>query len=200
MSAPSVLVLACGALARELLAVVEANGLDRVRVEFLPAQLHNRPETIPEAVGEALDRLAPGHDRVLLGYGDCGTGGALDRLCAERGVERLPGAHCYEFFAGPDLFERLHTAEPGTFYLTDYLVRHFDRLVLDGLGINQHPELEPLYFGHYRTLVHLAQVDDPELRARAEAAAERLGLAFEYHLVGMGGLATTVVEVAARHG
>ncbi|MEM8923321.1 MAG: DUF1638 domain-containing protein [Actinomycetota bacterium] len=195
MSTPSVHVVACGALAKELLAVVRANELNNVRVSFLPAELHNRPDRIVPELDALLDRSEPA-DRVLVGYGDCGTGGGLDRFCAEHDLERLPGAHCYEMFGGAELFARLHDAEPGTFYLTDYLARHFDRLVLEGLGINCHPELEAMYFGNYRTMVHLAQSGADDTRRRAEAAADRLGLTFEYHLVGTHRLAESVVAIA----
>jgi hypothetical protein len=130
-------------------------------------------------------------------YGDCGTGGELDRILAEEGVERIEGPHCYSFFAGGEAFERLAEQEVGTFYLTDYLVRHFDRLMWQGLGLDRHPDLLPIYFGNYRRLVYLAQIDDPALDAKAEEAAQRLGLDYERVSTGMGELAD-FVKAAAR--
>lgn len=197
--APSVLVIGCGALARELLEVVKRNRIPNVRVECLPAILHNRPERIPAAVRARLDD-ANGFDSVFVAYGDCGTGGALDRVLDEYGVERLPGAHCYQFYAGAERFDQLQTEELGTLYLTDYLARHFDRLIWSGLGLDRHPELRDDYFGNYRRLVYLAQADDPGLTARAEEAATRLGLAFSRQLVGYGEMKPALVSVASARG
>jgi hypothetical protein len=182
------LVIGCGALARELLAVVEPiQGLD---VACLAPDLHNRPEGIPGAVRRRIQRArAEGYGRVFVAYADCGTGGLLDPVLAEEGVERLPGAHCYEVFAGSERFAAMADAEPGTFWLTDFLARNFERLVIRGLGIDRHPELLPVYFAHYRRVVYLAQTDDPELVAAARAAAERLGLAFEHRPTGLDHLA-----------
>jgi hypothetical protein len=124
-------------------------------------------------------------DRIFVAYADCGTGGELDRVLALHGVERLPGAHCYEFFAGTERFTTLAEEELGTFYLTDFLVRHFDRLVRQGLGLDRHPELMPVYFGNYRRLVYLAQTDDAALDEAARAAADWMGLSFERHATGL---------------
>ncbi len=187
------LIIACGALARELVAVVRANRLDHLKIACLPAILHNRPEKIAPAVREKIRANRDRFDRILCLYGDCGTGGELDRVLAEEGVERIAGAHCYEFFAGAPDFDALVDEEVGTFFLTDYLTRHFDRLVMDGLGIERHPELLEMYFGNYRRVVYLAQVEDEGLREQAEAAAKRLGLAFEMRLTGLGGLADFLV-------
>ncbi len=195
--AQGVLVIACGALAREITALRRANGWDGLDVQCLPPELHNRPERIPEAVRAAI-RAARGRYRsTFVAYGDCGTGGLLDRVLAEEGVERIPGAHCYEFFAGGVAFAALADAEPGTFYLTDFLVRHFERLVIAGLGLDRHPELFGAYFGQYRRVVHLAQTPDEALRERARACAERLGLAFEARLTGYGDLGRSLAAVAA---
>jgi len=183
-----VLVLACGAIAREVLAVVRAGGWPHVRVHCLPAQLHSRPERIAPAVDAKLRELAGDYERVFVAYADCGTGGALDAVLAEHGVERLPGAHCYGFFAGNDVWQALHDAEPGTFYLTDFLARHFDALVWRGLGLDRYPELLPDVFGNYTRLLYLAQSDDAALDARAEEAARRLGLAYERRRTGYGEL------------
>ena len=181
------LVIGCGALARELVAITRQ--LSNVEVACLPAELHNRPGGIPGAVrGRIADARADGFDHIFVAYADCGTGGLLDLVLADEKVERLPGAHCYEFYAGADAFERLADAEIGTFYLTDFLVRNFDRLVIRGLGIDRHPELLADYFGSYRRVVYLAQTDDAVLDRAAEAAAERLGLAFERRFTGLGGL------------
>ncbi len=190
----SVLVIGCGALARELLDVVSANSLPNIRVECLPAILHNRPEKIPDAVRARLD-AASAYDRVYVAYGDCGTGGLLDRVLEEYGVERLPGAHCYQFYAGIDTFDAMHDDEPGTLYLTDYLARHFDRLIWQGLGLDRHPQLLEDYFGNYQRVVYLAQTDDEALTDMARAAAARLGLHFERRLVGYGELEQQLVRV-----
>lgn len=190
---PPVHVIACGALARELLAVL--GRLPGVTIECLPASLHNRPSQIPAAVQARIRARRRGTGRILVGYADCGTGGALDRVCAEEGVQRLPGAHCYELFAGPQVFQALQDQEPGTFYLTDYLARHFDRLVIEGLGIDRYPELLAAYFGNYSRVVYLAQREDPRLAARARRAAARLGLPWELRATGLGGLRDALVAV-----
>ncbi len=195
-AAPKVLILACGALAREMLDVIRLNSLDGFTLECLPVGLHNRPAEIPEAVRARIRQARPHYDQVFVGYGDCGTGGRLDAVLAEEGAERLPGAHCYEFFAGIDNFDTIHDAEPGTFYLTDYLVKHFDRVVIKGLGIDRHPELLPMYFGNYTRLMYLSQVENPELVALGRAAADRLGLRFEHRPTGYGDMERSVVEHA----
>jgi Protein of unknown function (DUF1638) len=192
-----VLVLGCGALARELLQVVAHNDLDNIRVECLPAVLHNTPDKIPDAVRRRLE-TAGAYDTLFVAYGDCGTGGALDAVLAEYGAERLPGAHCYEFFAGLDAFAEMHESEPGTLYLTDYLARHFDRIVWRGLGLDRWPELRDDYFGNYRRVVYLAQTDDPVRTGEAREAARRLGLEFERRLVGYGVMEPELVRVAGR--
>ncbi len=188
-----VLVIGCGAIARELLDLTCS--LPHVTVECLPAWLHNRPSGIPDAVADRIARARGRYRTIFVGYADCGTGGRLDALLATEGVERLPGAHCYEFFAGTEHFATLHNADPATFYLTDYLARHFDRLVIAGLGIDRHPELLGDYFGNYRRLVYLAQRDDPDLVQRARAAAARLGLAFEHVPTGYGELAPALAAL-----
>lgn len=191
------LVIACGALARELLAVIHRHGWQSIDVECLPASWHNTPSRIPEGVREKLRAARGRFARVFVAYGDCGTGGLLDAVLEEEGAERLPGAHCYEFFAGSEAFAALHDDEPGTFYLTDYLARHFETLVLKGLGIDRHPELEAIYFGNYRRLLYLSQAGDDALEAKARAAARRLGLAFEMRRTGYGGLEPFLARAAA---
>lgn len=191
------LVIGCGALANELVELTRRAGLPAIDLTCLPASLHNRPERIPGAVTARIRRArADGYERVFVAYADCGTGGLLDRALEAEGVARLEGAHCYEVYAGRAAFAALADEEPGTFYLTDFLARNFERLVIRGLGIDRHPELLPLYFGNYRRLVYLAQTDDPALTALAEAAARRLGLAFERRLVGLGELASAVAAFA----
>ena len=187
------LVIGCGALARELVELTRRAGLPAMDLTCLPASLHNRPERIPGAVARKIRRArADGYDRIFVAYADCGTGGMLDRVLEAEGVARLEGAHCYEVYAGRAAFAALADAEPGTFYLTDFLARNFDRLVIRGLGLDRHPELLPVYFGNYRRLVYLAQTDDPVLTTLAERGAARLGLAFERRLVGLGELAPAI--------
>ncbi len=190
------LLIACGALAHEVMAVLRMSKLEGVEVQCLPAKLHNTPQKIPEAVRVKIREERPRFEHIFVLYGDCGTGGLLDEVLAEEGVERIAGAHCYEFFATTPIFNEMADAEPASFYLTDFLVRHFDRLVWKGLGIDRHPELLPLYFGNYRRLVYLAQTDAPELGAKAKAAAERLGLAYEYRFTGYGDLRPAVSAAA----
>jgi hypothetical protein len=198
MRAPSLLLIACGALARELQAIRALGGWDHVAIECLPAALHDSPDEIPGALRARLEAAKGRFDEILVAYADCGTGGRLDAVLAEFGARRLPGAHCYEFLAGAERFAALHEAEPGTFYLTDFLVRHFDRLVLRGLGLDRHPELLPAYFGNYRRVVYLAQTRSPELETRARSCAERLGLAFEIHVTGLEPLARALAGAAGR--
>jgi hypothetical protein len=184
----TMLVIACGALARELVAVVSANRLDHIKIACLPAILHNRPERIAPAVRDKIRANRDRYDTILCLYGDCGTGGELDRVLAEEGVERIPGAHCYEFFAGAEPFAALTDPDPGVFFLTDYLVRHFDRLVIEGLGLDRFPQLLQAYFGNYSRVVYLAQAPDEALVRRAESAAARLGLPCETRVTGLRGL------------
>lgn len=191
-----VLVIGCGAIARELLEVVSRNGLSGVDVTCLPARYHNTPQLIPAAVEERIERSKETYDKIFVAYGDCGTGGTLDRVLERHGVERLAGAHCYEFLAGSSRFDALHEAEPTTFYLTDFLVRNFDRLVWKGLGLDRWPQLLSDYFGNYTRVVYLAQVDDPALTHRAREAATRLGLSFERIHVGYGDLAWRLAQEA----
>src|SRR5579862_4263295 len=178
--APATLVIACGALAREIAALRRANGWSALSVRCLPAELHNRPERIAPAVREAIRESRPRYQNIFVAYADCGTGGMLDAVLKEEGVERLPGAHCYEFFATPQVFAQLADAEPGTFYLTDFLLKNFERLVIKPLKLDTHPELRDAYFGNYTRLMYLAQVETPGSIERAQAAAARLKLAFAY--------------------
>lgn len=170
-------IIACGAIVRELVAVAERLGWD-YELTAVPALLHNRPERIAPAVEKRLDEWAGRFDRILVGYADCGTGGALDALL-ERYPHalRIPGPHCYDFYGG-DLFRRQAEAEPGTFYLTDFLARHFDGLVIEELGLDRFPQLRDTYFGNYKELLYLRQLPDQNESERAQAAAQRLGLVY----------------------
>jgi Protein of unknown function (DUF1638) len=192
-----VLVIGCGALGRELVELTRRPGFEHVDVTCLPGGLHNRPERIPAAVAGKIRAERDRYAHVFVAYADCGTGGRLDRVLEVEGVERLAGAHCYEFYAGRAAFASLVDEDPATFYLTDFLARHFDSLVVTGLGLDRHPELLPVYFGNYRRLVFLAQADDPDLTARARGAADRLGLAFERRSTGLGELGSSLIALAA---
>lgn len=194
---PGTLVIACGALAREIAALRRANDWTGVEICCLPPELHNRPERIAPAVREKIRAHRGEYRSLFVAYGDCGTGGRLDAVLREEAVERLPGAHCYEFFAGARTFAELAQAEPGTFYLTDFLVRHFERLVVRGLGMDRHPELAQEYFRHYRKVVYLAQTRSAGLIEQARQIAARLGLAFEHRHTGFGELGTRLTAVAA---
>lgn len=186
--------IACGALAHELVELQRRNQWRHVRIQCLPAALHNTPERIPDAVREAVLKYRGQFQQVFVAYADCGTGGQLDSVLESLGVERLPGAHCYEFFSGSDPFRALADAEPGTFYLTDFLTRHFDRLVKKGLGLDRHPELMTTYFGHYRRVVLLSQVPSQALTEQARAHARYLGLQFVEHETGLAPLQLVLKE------
>jgi len=183
MPAP-LLVIACGAIARELVRIRDMNGWDHVEFQCLPAELHNTPEKIPVAVLNKIEAEQENFERIFVGYADCGTGGLLDQALKGSGVERIPGAHCYEFFAGSETFHRLADEEPGSFYLTDFLVRHFERLVVRGLGLDRQPQLMPVYFGNYKRVVYLAQTESGELQSMAQDQADYLGLEYLYHYEG----------------
>ena len=174
-----VLVIACGAIARELVRIRELNGWQHVEFQCLPAELHNTPEKIPAAVLSKIEQERDKYPQIFVAYADCGTGGLLDKALEGTGIERIPGAHCYEFYAGSEAFHRLADEEPGSFYLTDFLVRHFDRLVVRGLGLDRRPQLMAVYFGNYKRVVYLAQTESEQLQAMAREQAGFLGL--EYH-------------------
>jgi Protein of unknown function (DUF1638) len=195
--APATLVIACGALAREIAALTRANGWSSLNVRCLPAELHNRPERIAPAVRAAIRESRPRYSRIFVAYGDCGTGGLLDAVLKEEGVERLPGAHCYEFFATPQVFAQLADAEPGTFYLTDFLLRHFERLVVRPLGLDRHPELAAEYFRNYRKLIYLSQAPRPGAVEQAKRVADSFGFEFEHRFTGYGELGTRLAALAA---
>ena len=194
----SILVIACGALAREIGALKTANGWDHLNIQCLDAALHNRPEEIPGRVDALLERHAEQYDHRFVAYADCGTGGRLDSVLARWQVERLPGAHCYEFYATAEVFHALADAEPGTFYLTDFLVRHFDRLVVRDFKLNTHPTLRDTLFANYTRIIYLAQTEDETLVAKAEHAADQLALPLEVIQTGMGDLQSTVARQVLR--
>ncbi len=194
----TVLLIACGALAKELVALQKRNDWSHIAIQCLPAELHNRPEKIPAAVRAKIEEHREQFEHIFVAYADCGTGGLLDQVLAEFDIERLPGAHCYEFFAGETAFAELGEAEPGTYYLTDFLTRHFDRLVKKGLGLDQHPELMTAYFGNYRRIVYLSQTKSDLLEALAEEHAQYLGLEYEHIHTGLGNVEHEIKEHTVR--
>ena len=191
-----VLVIACGALAREIVALRAANHMHHIDLHCLPADLHLHPDRIPPAIEAAVMRGRTQYADIFVAYADCGTGGRLQALCARLGVQMMAGPHCYAFFDGQAAFAARAEAEIGAFYLTDFLVRQFDAFVIAPLGLDHHPELRDSYFGHYDRLVYLAQTDDPALDTRAQAAAARLGLAYQRRMTGYGELATALAGLA----
>ena len=193
-----VLIIACGALAREITELKRSYGWNHLRLKCIDPKLHNRPEEIPRRVRSLIRENRASFKHIFVAYADCGTGGMLDRVLREEGVERLPGAHCYDLYAGPKRFAALSSAEPGTFYLTDFLVRHFERLVIEPLRLDEHPELRDAYFGNYTRVVYLSQTRDAKLLDAAELAAARLSLPFEHVHCGFGELETRLVQRVSR--
>ncbi|WP_116598486.1 DUF1638 domain-containing protein [Primorskyibacter marinus] len=191
-----VLIIACGALAREILALVRLNRWDHVDLQCLPAILHNHPDRITDAVREAVTRHREEYATIRVAYADCGTGGQLQEACAQMGVEMIAGPHCYSFFEGNEVFSGRAEDEFTAFYLTDFLARQFEAFVWRPLGLDRYPQLRDTYFGHYEKLVYLAQTDDPALTETARDCARRLGLAFERRATGYGDLATTLANWA----
>ena len=190
-----ILLLACGALAREILDLKSANGWHHLDLACLPAILHNTPEKIPSAVEQALARHRADYDDVFVVYADCGTGGQLRATCDRLGVEMVEGPHCYSFFEGNAAFAARAEDEITAFYLTDFLVRQFDAFVWRPLGLDRHPDLRDMYFGHYTKLVYQAQTDDPALDAKARDCAARLGLAYERRFTGYGDLGRVLADL-----
>ncbi|MEE8364827.1 MAG: DUF1638 domain-containing protein [Gammaproteobacteria bacterium] len=182
----SILVITCAAVAREVNEIKKLGQWARMDLQSISADLHATPEKIPRAVADKIDQARDTYDHIFVAYGDCGTSGELDKVLEERGVSRLPGAHCYDFLAGHETYARLQEEELGTFYLTDFLARHFDRLVIGTLGLDRHPELMSTYFGNYTRLVYLAQTDSDELTGMALRAANKLDLRFERIFTGTG--------------
>ena len=189
-----VLLIACGALAREIVDLIEANNWQGFDIQCLPAKWHNTPDLIVPGVQEKISKARGRYKNIYVLYGDCGTGGQLDAMLEKEGVERIEGPHCYAFFSGNAEFAKRAEHEFDAFYLTDYLARHFDKLIWEGLGLHRHPELLTDYFGNYSKIVYLAQIEDSTLREKAEKAAQRLGLAYEYRFTGYGELASVLED------
>jgi hypothetical protein len=189
-----VLLIACGALAREIVDLIEINKWQGFDIQCLPAKWHNTPQFIVPAMREKIYTAKSRYQKIYVLYGDCGTGGQLDALLQEQGVERLNGPHCYAFFSGNPKFAANAEDDMTVFYLTDYIARYFDKLIWEGLGLDRHPELLPDYFQHYTKVVYLAQIKDAELERKAEAAAKKLGLAYEYRFTGYGELETEMAK------
>jgi len=189
--AEPLLVIACGALAREIQQLKRLNSWEHIRIQCLDAQLHNRPDLIAGKLREKLQQNRHEYSNIFIAYADCGTGGDIDRVMAEFSsdecpIERLPGAHCYAFFAGIDAFDEMAEEAIGTFYLTDFLAQHFERLIIKGMKLDQHPELKPMMFGNYTRLVYLSQTDNETLRAAAQKAADYLEVEYEHRHTGYG--------------
>ena len=189
-----ILLLACGALAREILDILNTAGWAHMDLKCLPAILHNSPADIPDAVQKAVEQHQNAYEKIYVVYADCGTGGLLQQTCDTLGVEMITGPHCYSFLEGNAMFEV--RGEMTCFYLTDFLVRQFDAFVIEPLGLDRHPELRDMYFGHYTTLVYQAQTDDAELTAKAKDCAARLGLDFERRFTGYGDMQRAITSWA----
>lgn len=190
-----ILLIACGALAREILDLKAANGWTHLDLTCLPAKYHLYPEKITDAVRAAVARHRDSYDDIFVVYADCGTGGTLQAACDDLGVQMIAGPHCYSFFEGNDRFAEIAEDEFTAFYLTDFLVRQFDAFIVKPMGLDRHPDLRDMYFGNYEKLVYQAQTDDPELTAKARRCAERLGLRFERRLTGYGDLETSLAAL-----
>ena len=187
-----ILLIACGALAREILDLKAANGWTHLDLTCLPAKYHLYPDKITQAVRDAVAKHAGAYDDIFVVYADCGTGGLLQAACAEMGVQMIAGPHCYSFFEGNDAFAAKADQEFTSFYLTDFLVRQFDAFIMKPMGLDRHPELRDMYFGNYEKLIYQAQTDDPELTEKAKACAAKLNLNFERRFTGYGDLAVTL--------
>ena len=182
------LVIACGALAHEIVWLQRLNNWNQIELQCLDAELHNRPKLIPQKLRDKIKENLGQYQSIFVAYADCGTGGEIDRVLEEENIERLPGAHCYSFYATEERFSELAEQELGTFYLTDFLVEHFDRIMIKGLKLDRHPELRDQYFAHYTRVIYLSQRQDTELEAKAKVAAEFLGLEFRHLHTGYGDL------------
>jgi Protein of unknown function (DUF1638) len=197
--ARQVRVIACGMIAREVLALREQLGLDTISLACLPAEFHHHPERIAPAMEQAiLEAKAEGFTRIFAGYADCGTGGALDAVCARHGVERIAGPHCFSFYVGNAAFAARGDAHMTHFFCTDFLARHFRTFLIEPLGLDRHPELRDMYFGHYTHFVYLAQTVDPVLEQKAREAAAQLGLQYAYEHTGFGDLAEALADAAGK--
>ena len=194
MKNKDILIIGCGAIAHEVSEIIELNNWDNVRLQCLNAELHNTPKILPRNIKEAIDSNINDYSKIFLAYADCGTGGLIDLLLKDYDIERLDGAHCYEFYSGSSVFKELSEKEIGTFYLTDFLVKNFDRLVIEGLGIQKYPSLKEDYFRNYKNVVYLAQLQDNVLESKARECADYLNLEFSVHFTGLKNLGNQLNE------
>ena len=194
MKNKDILIIECGAIAHEVSEIIELNNWDNVRLQCLNAELHNTPKILPRKIKEAIDSNINDYSKIFLAYADCGTGGLIDLLLKDYDIERLDGAHCYEFYSGSSVFKELSEKEIGTFYLTDFLVKNFDRLVIEGLGIQKYPSLKEDYFRNYKNVVYLAQLQDNVLESKARECADYLNLEFSVHFTGIKNLGNQLNE------
>jgi len=195
MKNKDILIIGCGAIAHEVREIIELNNWDNVRLQCLNAELHNTPKILPRKIKETIDSNINDYSKIFLAYADCGTGGLIDLLLKDYDIERLDGAHCYEFYSGSSVFKELSEKEIGTFYLTDFLVKNFDRLVIEGLGIQKYPSLKEDYFRNYKNVVYLAQLQDNVLESKARECADYLNLEFSVHFTGLKNLGNQLNEV-----
>ena len=195
-----ILIIACGALAQEIVQLQKLNGWNHLHLKCLDAELHNRPHLIAGKLKEKIAQHRNEYNNIFVAYADCGSGGEIDRVLEDENIERLPGAHCYSFFAGEQRFKEISEQELGSFYLTDFLAKHFQRLVIKGLKLDQHPELRDQYFGNYTRVVYLSQEDNPSVRSLAKNAALFLGLDFEHEHCGYGDLRTGLESQVLKFG
>ena len=185
MKNKDILIIGCGAIAHEINEIIKLNDWNNVRLKCLNADLHNTPKKLPKKIKEIIDSSLQEYSKIFLAYADCGTGGLIDSMLKDYDIERLEGAHCYEFYAGSKLFKDLSNREIGTFYLTDFLVKNFDRLIIDGLGLSKHPSLKDEYFKNYKKIVYLAQKHNEDLELKAKDCADYLNLEFSIHYTGL---------------
>ena len=195
-----ILIIACGALAQEIVQLQTLNGWNHLHLKCLDAELHNRPHLIAGKLREKIAQHRNEYNNIFVAYADCGSGGEIDRVLEDENIERLPGAHCYSFFAGEQRFKEISEQELGSFYLTDFLAKHFERLVIKGLKLDQHPELRDQYFGNYTRVVYLSQEDNSSVRSLAKNAALFLGLDFEHEHCGYGDLRTGLESQVLKFG
>ncbi len=187
--------IACGALAKEITSLIRMNNWTHLQLRYLPAKLHNEPHNIPQNIRNYLINAQNKFSQIFIGYADCGTGGKINNLLEEFGVQRLQGAHCYDFFSSSHSFSKMLEEEPGSFFLTDFLVKSFEKLIWQGLKINRHPELQKIYFRHYKRLVYLAQTESLDLQTHAQEIAKRLGLNYLYQFTGYGALTPALSDL-----
>ena len=185
MKNKDILIIGCGAIAHEINEIIKLNNWNNVNLQCLNADLHNTPKRLPTKIKETIESNLKEYSKIFLAYADCGTGGLIDSMLKNYGIERLEGAHCYEFYAGSRLFKDLSDREIGTFYLTDFLVKNFKRLIIDGLGISKHPSLKDEYFKNYKNIVYLAQKHDNDLELKAKDCANYLNLEYSVHYTGL---------------